>query len=58
MTHDWGHVMYDFRTWLIVMSHGFQECDPFTTQDLFYEFVLFWYVALLTQRSQLVDFTL
>jgi len=28
MTHDCGHVVYVFRTWLIVMSHGFHACDP------------------------------
>ena len=28
MTHDCGHVIYVFRTWLIVMSHGFHACDP------------------------------
>ena len=28
MTHDCGHVVYVFGTWLIVMSHGFHACDP------------------------------
>jgi len=40
MVHDCGHVVYVFRTWLIVTSHGFHACDPFRAHDLFYEFWL------------------
>ena len=32
-----SHMMYDFCTWLIVMSHGFHACDPLWTHDLLYE---------------------
>jgi len=42
MTHVWGHVVYVFRTCLIVMSHGFHACDPVRVHDLFYGF---WLVA-------------
>ena len=58
MTHVCGHMMYDFRTWLIVMSHGFHAWDPFRAYDLFYECDWFWYAAQLTHRSQLMDFIL
>jgi len=42
MTHDCGHVVYVFHTWLIIVSHGFQACDPIRAHDLFYGF---WLVA-------------
>ena len=32
-----SHMMYDFCTWLIVMSHEFHACDPLWTHDLLYE---------------------
>ena len=32
-----SYMMYDFRIWLIVMSHGFRTRDPLRTHDLFYE---------------------
>ena len=50
MTHDCGHMMYDFRTWLIVMSHGFRAGDPFRVHDLFYEFL----IGFSTLRSWLI----
>ena len=53
-----SYIMYDFRTWLIVMSHGFCACDPRRTHDLFYELWLVRYVAQLTHTSHLMDFTL
>jgi len=34
MTHDCGHVVYVFRTCLMVMSHGFHACDPVRAHDL------------------------
>jgi len=40
MTHDCGHVVYVFHTWLIVMSHGFRACEPLGAHDLFYGFWL------------------
>ena len=32
-----SHMMYDFPTWLIIMSHGFHACDPIRTLDLLFE---------------------
>ena len=32
-----SHIMYDFCTWLIVMSHESHACDPLRTHDLLYE---------------------
>ena len=59
MTHDCGHVVYVFRTQLIVMSHGFRACDPVRAHDLFYEFLIGYEIrAQLTRTSQLMDFTL
>ena len=40
MTHDCGHVVYVFRTWLIVMSHGFHACDALSAHDLVCELLL------------------
>jgi len=40
MTHDCGHVVYVFRTGLIIMSHGFHACDPVGADDWYYEFCL------------------
>ena len=37
MTYVCGHVVYVFRTRLIVMSHGFQACDALSAHDLVYE---------------------
>jgi len=37
MTHDCGHMVYVFRTWLIVISHGFQACDPVRAHDFIRE---------------------
>ena len=37
MTHVCGHVVYVFRTGLIVMSHGFHTCDARSAHDLVYE---------------------
>ena len=58
MTHVCGHVVYVFRTWLIVMSHGFHTCGALSAHDLFMSFDWFWYVEQLTHRTQLMDFTL
>ena len=32
-----SHMIYDFCTWLIVMSHWFHACDPIRTHDLLFE---------------------
>ena len=34
MTYVCGHVVYVFRTGLIVMSHGFHACNALSAQDL------------------------
>ena len=53
LIHDsrFGHVVYVFPTWLIVMSHGFHACDALSAHDLVYEF----WLVFGTSRSWLIQ---
>ena len=52
-----SHMMYDFRTWLIVGVMGLAHMIHFGYMTYFTSYDWFRYVAQLTHTSQLMDFT-